>query len=501
MRHWHPEVLRRFARQCDDLRQLLGRELRRNTAPLLVGHRGQQHRFQLFIRHLRYRRCRQLLRRCRESPSPSIDPLRVDSQPGRLINTAHAIGGPKNYLHSLGYSPFQLPRARQPLKNLALAWVEHDWTCRLGHRPTLIFSPSPCKPSELQPACTSTLNRLELTPADATAESRYRKVVYDGEAVADFFVDAYLDAHPKRPKEIILDLDATDDLIHGAQEGRFFHGYYGNYCYLPLYIFAGDFLLCAKLRTSDKDASKGSVEELQQIIERIRMRWPTVKLVLRADSGFARDEIMSWAEQNDVDFIFGLAQNSRLRGLIQAELETVKLEAEKTGKPARMFRELRYRTLDSWSRERRVVAKAEQLGDKSNPRFVVTSFSQERWETRALYEELYCARGDMENRIKEQQLDMFADRTSAHTMRANQLRLWFSSVAYVLMNLLRRFGLQGTEFERAQVGTIRLKLLKLGGLVRVSVRRIVLSISVAAPARDAFHRIAALLEANVPSFG
>lgn len=349
-------------------------------------------------------------------------------------------------------------------------------------------------------ASPSTLNRLELTPADATAQSRYRKVVYDGEAVADFFVDAYLDAHPKRPKEIILDLDATDDLIHGAQEGRFFHGYYGNYCYLPLYIFAGDFLLCAKLRTSDKDASKGSVEELQRIIERIRMRWPTVKLVLRADSGFARDEIMSWAEQNDVDFIFGLAQNSRLRGLIQAELETVKLEAEKTGKPARMFRELRYRTLDSWSRERRVVAKAEQLGDKSNPRFVVTSFSQERWETRALYEELYCARGDMENRIKEQQLDMFADRTSAHTMRANQLRLWFSSVAYVLMNLLRHFGLQGTEFERAQVGTIRLKLLKLGGLVRVSVRRIVLSISVAAPARDAFHRIAALLQANLPSF-
>ena len=350
-------------------------------------------------------------------------------------------------------------------------------------------------------ASPSTLNRLELTPSDATAASRYRKIVYNAEAIADFFVEAYLDAHPKRPKEIILDLDATDDLIHGAQEGRFFHGYYGNYCYLPIYIFAGDFLLCAKLRKSDIDASKGSVEELQRIIERIRQRWPKTRLVLRADSGFARDEIMSWAEQNDVDFIFGLAQNSRLRGLIEGELETVKLEAEKTGKPARMFRELRYRTLDSWSRERRVVAKAEQLGDKSNPRFVVTSFSQERWETRALYEELYCARGDMENRIKEQQLDMFADRTSAHTMRANQLRLWFSSVAYVLMNLLRHFGLKGTEFERAQVGTIRLKLLKLGAIVRVSVRRIVLSISAAAPARDAFHRIAALLEDNVPSFG
>lgn len=350
-------------------------------------------------------------------------------------------------------------------------------------------------------ASPSTLNRLELTPSDATAASRYRKVVYDAEAVADFFVDTYLDAHPKRPKEIILDLDATDDLIHGAQEGRFFHGYYGNYCYLPLYIFAGDFLLCAKLRKSDIDASKGSVEELQRIIERIRQRWPKTTLILRADSGFARDEIMSWAEKNDVEFIFGLAQNSRLRGLIQDELETVKLEAEKAGKPVRMFRELRYRTLDSWSRERRVVAKAEQLGDKSNPRFVVTSFSEARWETRALYEKLYCARGDMENRIKEQQLDMFADRTSAHTMRANQLRLWFSSVAYVLMNLLRCFGLKGTEYARAQVGTIRLKLLKLGAIVRVSVRRIVLSISAAAPARDAFHRIAALLEANVPSFG
>ena len=350
-------------------------------------------------------------------------------------------------------------------------------------------------------ASPSTLNRLELTPSDATVASRYRKVVYDAESVADFFVDAYLDAHSKRPKEIVLDLDATDDLIHGAQEGRFFHGYYGNYCYLPLYIFAGNFLLCAKLRKSDIDASKGSVEELQRIITRIRGRWPSAKFVLRADSGFARDEIMSWAEANDVDYIFGLAQNSRLRQLIQSELETVKLEAENTGKPARMFRELRYRTLDSWSRERRVVAKAEQLGDKSNPRFVVTSFSKTQWETRPLYEELYCARGDMENRIKEQQLDMFADRTSAHTMRANQLRLWFSSVAYVLMNLLRHFGLKGTEFERAQVGTIRLKLLKLGAIVRVSVRRICLSISAAAPARDAFHRIAALLEANVPSFG
>lgn len=349
-------------------------------------------------------------------------------------------------------------------------------------------------------ASPSTLNRLELTPADATAASRYRKVVYDGEAIADFFVDAYLDAQPKRPKEIILDLDATDDLIHGTQEGRFFHGYYGNYCYLPLYIFAGDFLLCATLRKSDIDGSAGSLDEVKRIVARIQARWPKTRFVLRADSGFARDELMTWCEENDVDFIFGLAKNSRLQGLISAELETVKQEAEKSGAAARKFRELRYRTLDSWSRERRVVAKAEHLGDKSNPRFVVTSFSPEQWDTRALYEDLYCARGDMENRIKEQQLDMFADRTSAHTMRANQLRLWFSSVAYVLMNLLRHFGLRGTELEHAQAGTIRLKLLKLGALVRVTVRRVVLSLSAAAPVREVFKRIAELLEANVPVY-
>jgi hypothetical protein len=339
-----------------------------------------------------------------------------------------------------------------------------------------------------------------LTPADANVDSRYRKIVYDAEKVADLFIDVFLDAHPKRPKEIVLDLDSTDDLIHGTQEGRFFHGYYGNYCYLPLYIFVGDFLLCAKLRTSDIDGSAGSLDEVKRIVARIQKRWPKTKFVLRADSGFARDEIMTWCEANKVDYIFGLAKNARLEKMIVAELEAVKQEAAKTGAAARMFRELRYRTLDSWSCERRVVAKAEHLGDKSNPRFVVSSFSTERYDARALYEDVYCARGDMENRIKEQQLDMFADRTSAHTMRANQLRLWFASVAYVLMNLLRHFGLRGTELERAQVGTIRIKLLKLGALVRVSVRRIVLSLSAAAPVRDVFCRVAALLESNLPAF-
>jgi hypothetical protein len=351
------------------------------------------------------------------------------------------------------------------------------------------------EPTELL-ASPSTLNRLELTPEDATPEARYRKVVYQGEEIADLFVDLFLDAHKRPPAELVLDLDATDDPIHGTQEGRFFHGYYGNYCYLPLYIFAGDYLLCAKLRTSDKDGAAGSVEEVQRIVARIRARWPKTKLIVRADSGFARDELMTWCEENKVHYVLGLARNSRLEEMISCALADVKAMAERTGEAARLFRELRYQTLGSWARERRVVAKAEHLGDKSNPRFVVTSFSPLEWEAKALYEKLYCARGDMENRIKEQQLGLFADRTSAHTMRANQLRLWFSSFAYVLLNLLRHFGLRGTELERAQAGTIRTKLLKVGALVRVSVRRLVLSLSAASPVRELYARIVAQLAAG-----
>ena len=343
-------------------------------------------------------------------------------------------------------------------------------------------------------ASPSTLNRLELTPADATTGSRYRKVVYDADAIADFFVDVFLDAHRKAPEELVLDLDATDDPIHGTQEGRFFHGYYGNYCYLPLYIFAGDFLLCAKLRTSDIDGSAGALDEVKRIVAHIRTRWPKVKLVLRADSGFARDELMTWCEENTVDYIFGLARNERLEARIAVDLEEVRIKSAQSGKAERQFRELRYRTLDSWTCERRVVAKAEHLGDKSNPRFVVTSFSPLVHQAQALYEDLYCARGEMENRIKEQQLDLYADRTSAHTMRANQLRLWFASVAYVLINLLRHFGLRGTQMERAQAGTIRLKLLKVGAVVRVSVRRVVLSLSAASPVAELFGRIAESLK-------
>jgi hypothetical protein len=341
-------------------------------------------------------------------------------------------------------------------------------------------------------ASPSTLNRLELTPANATVDARYRKVVYDAQAVEAFFVDAFLYAHRRPLREVVLDLDATDDPIHGTQEGRFFHGYYGNYCYLPLYIFAGDFLLCAKLRTSDIDASKGALEEVQRIVTRIRASWPTTRIVLRADSGFARDELMAWCEETGVDYVFGLARNKRLQEMIASELELVRAvsQEERDGAPTRFYHELRYRTQESWTRERRVVAKAEWLGDKHNPRFVVTSLSEQQHPAQALYDHLYCARGDMENRIKEQQLDLFADRTSAHTLRANPLRLWFASAAYVLLNLLRHFGLKGTDLERAQAGTLRLKLLKVAAIVRVSVRRVVLSLSAAAPVRALFAHIA-----------
>ncbi len=285
---------------------------------------------------------------------------------------------------------------------------------------------------------------------------------------------------------IVLDLDATDDPLHGQQEGRFFHGYYRHYCYLPLYIFCGELLLWAELRRSDIDASAGSVEALETIVGRIRARWPDVEIWIRADSGFAREAIMTWCEANDVQYVLGLARNKRLVRAIGEELERMREAAQRTGEKARCFRDLRYRTKKSWSRERRVVAKAEQLGDKANPRFVVTSLDAASYPAQDLYETLYCARGDMENRIKEQQLGMFADRTSTATMRGNQLRLWIASLAYTLAQALRRIGLRGTSLARAQMSTIRVRLLKLSGLVKISVRRIRVALSSAFPLQSVF---------------
>ena len=329
----------------------------------------------------------------------------------------------------------------------------------------------------------STLNRLELSRAEPT---RYHKVSHDPAAIESLFVDLFLDAHKKAPEQIILDLDATDDPLHGDQEGKFFHGYYDCYCYLPLYIFCGRHLLAAKLRRSNADAAAGAVEELARIVAQIRRRWPRTRLLLRGDSGFTREPLMAWCEANRVDYVFGLARNDRLERAIIAELITATIESICTGKTARRFRDFTYATLDSWSRERRVIGKAEVTGAEANPRFVVTSLKRREAGARHLYENIYCARGDMENRIKECQLDLFADRTSTATIQANQLRLWFASVAYVLLCALRRIGLAHTQFAEATCGTIRLKLLKLGALVRISLRRIKVAIASACPCQDEF---------------
>lgn len=329
----------------------------------------------------------------------------------------------------------------------------------------------------------STLNRLELGGAAVTP---YHKIGHDPAAIERVFVDVFLDAHARPPKQIILDLDATDDPLHGHQEGRFFHGYYDCYCYLPLYIFCGRHLLAAKLRRADIDAAAGAVEEVARIIGQVRARWPKVRILLRADSGFARDGLMTWCEGNGVDYLFGLARNTRLVGEIGSALAQAREESQRTGKPARRFMDFQWTTLDSWSQERRVVAKAEWTGGEANPRFVVTSLDPAEAAARYLYERIYCARGEMENRIKECQLDLYADRTSAKTMRANQLRLWFAAMAYVLLCALRRIALRHTQFAEATCGTIRLKLLKIGALVRVSVRRIKIAMASACPYRDEF---------------
>jgi hypothetical protein len=335
----------------------------------------------------------------------------------------------------------------------------------------------------------STLNRLELTPPGATAASRYKKIVACAEAMDALLVELFVEAHDTAPAEIILDVDATDDPLHGHQEGRFFHGYYRGYCYLPLYIFCGEQLLCARLRRADQDGAAGTVDELHRIIGRMRLSWPETRIIVRGDSGFCREDLMGWCEAHDIDYVLGLAKNSRLKAAITAEMVAAKAHYEATQQAARVFRDFRYRTRTSWSCERRVIGKAEHLAKGENPRFVVTSLATNTLDARALYEDLYCARGDMENRIKEQQLALFADRTSTHEMRSNQLRLYFSSFAYVLMQTLRRLGLHGTALARAQCDTIRLKLFKIGAHLRLSVRRVRIAFSESYPHAGLFWQI------------
>ncbi len=388
---------------------------------------------------------------------------------------------------------------RQRVYGLALGYEDLNDHDALRHDP-LIAVLAESADLAAPGAGKSTLNRLELTGATVGADARYKKITVDHDAVDRLFVDVFVQAHPTPPTAIVLDLDATDDPIHGAQEGRFFHGYYGHYCYLPLYIFAGEHLLCARLRPSDRDASAGALEEVQRIVAQLRAVWPAVAITLRADSGFCRDALMTWCETHAVDYVFGLAKNARLIALITDELADAAATCAATQRPARVFAERTYQTRDSWTGARRVVAKAEQLtaatadgAGKSNPRFVVTSRAMADVDARTLYEDVYCARGEMENRIKEQQLMLFADRTSAATLRANQLRLYCSSVAYTLLAALRRLGLAGTALARAQCTTIRLTLLKIGARIRVTVRKVWLALASGCPHAALFAQVHANL--------
>ena len=360
--------------------------------------------------------------------------------------------------------------------------IDHD---QLRHDPlmALVSDKGRC-PDSPPLAGKSTLNRLEHAPADGPG--RYHKIDHDPKALQSLLVKLFIQAHPQPPEEITLDLDATDDPLHGEQEQRFFHGYYNGYCYLPLYIFSGRHLLAALLRPANIDASADALEHAQRIVSHLRGVWPRVKILLRADSGFAREELMGWCEQHQVDYLFGLARNSRLQNAIAPQMAQAQALFNQQQQPVRLFTDLSYRTQKSWSRQRRVVAKAEVLPRGHNPRFVVTSLSARDYPAQPLYEQIYCARGEMENRIKEQQLDLFADRTSTRSFRANQLRLLMTSFAYVLVDGLRRGALQSTCLARATVGSIRLKLLKVGAQVTTSVRRIKVSMASGCPYQREF---------------
>lgn len=347
-------------------------------------------------------------------------------------------------------------------------------------------------------AASATLNRLEWSPEEVSQLGRYHKITVDPRAVERFFVTTFIRSFSNPPARLTLDLDTTDDPLHGQQEGRFFHGYYRCYCYLPLYIFCGSHLLCSHLQEANQDGARHAVSKLEQIIGQLREAWPEVEILLRADSGFAREELMSWCEANDIDYVFGLARNPRLEAELSKDMGIVAKRHERTRKAERVYRDFSYRTQNTWSRERRVIGKAEYLRKGSNPRFIVTSLSRAQIRPRDLYERIYCARGEMENRIKEQQLYLFADRTSAHTMRVNQMRLWFSSVAYTMLNALRRLGLSGTALAHARCDTLRLKLIKIAARVQISVRRIVISFASSCPHQALFINVFQRLRAAVP---
>ena len=374
----------------------------------------------------------------------------------------------------------------QRIYGLALGYEDLNDHEQLRHDPLLGVLAGKAEPGTDPLAGKSTLSRMELGDG---LPHRYQKITFWRDAIDDLLVDVFLEAQDAPPEQIVLDIDTTDLAIHGNQEGRFYHGYYDHYCYLPLYVFAGEHVLCARLRPSNIDPSAGSRKELERMVKRIRAAWPQVKIIVRGDSGFCREELMAWCEAHAVDYVFGMARNVRLEKRVEQALEQARRQFEQTQRAARVFVEFEHETVSgAWSRRRRVVAKAEHIDGKSNPRFGVTSLGAEQWAAQQLYEELYCARGDMENRIKEQFV-LFADRVSAATMRANQLRLYLSVMAYSLVSGLRRWGLHGTQWAAAQVGTLRLRLLKIGAQIRVTVRRVWVQMASSFPLQVLFRQV------------
>lgn len=346
----------------------------------------------------------------------------------------------------------------------------------------------------------STIHRIEYATIDEGVATRYKKILYNEEAIDDFFINKFIQQYGKKvPKQLILDIDATDDPVHGHQQGRFFHGYYDCYCFLPLYIFCGTDLLCAKLKTANADPGNQALPHIRKVVLQLKKKWPQVKIIIRGDSGFCRDDIMKWVEKHTgVYYLFGLARNNRLYNRIRNEQQRVKTIYEKTHRANRIYKDFCYKTLKSWKRRRRVVGKAEICRKGENPRFIVTNLPKSEIDAQKLYEKMYCARGDMENRIKEQQLFLFADRTSCHLLMANQLRLYFASVAYLFMNELRKKGLNQTELSQAQCSTIRLKLFKIGAIVTISVRRVVVNYSSAYPYKQIFYQVLSNLKKTYP---
>jgi len=373
----------------------------------------------------------------------------------------------------------------QRVYGLALGYEDVNDHEQLRHDPLLAVLAGKREVGEESLAGKSTLNRLELGP---TEKNRYRKISCQPEVIDELMTTIFLESQEVAPERIVLDLDATDLRLHGHQEERFYHGYYDSYCYLPLYIFSGEQLLCSRLRSASEDGASGSVAEVERIVNQIRTKWCGVQIILRADSGFCRDELMDWCERNQVDYVLGVSRNPRLERRIGKALNKARGRFAVTGQAARTFVAFYYRTRDSWSRRRRVVAKAEWLEKGANPRFVVTTLGPQEWHAQALYEELYCERGEAENRIKEQ-LSLFAGRVSAESMKANQLRVYFAGMAYVLMTGLRRLGLQGTKMARAQATTIRLRLLKIGARIRITARKVWLSMASSYPWQALYEQV------------